>query len=200
MKLSTQPKIVKAMLSDLGAMSVLEVDGDLHVPGDFDTFKHNLTGLIVKGNLTVDGVYEDQDYPQTYVLVTGNLRADTVITSGQLEVKGDLEATCLCGDYNDHSATICGVARARVFYPEDHFFTFKNRPKFELVIGGARLSQDAKDSVVRPTYGEAWALLKDECFAGGDPAEYSEEDERYFDYERGKILELLRTKQGILRA
>lgn len=186
--MSHSPNLVEEMLGTLGTMKVLEVFDSFDVKDDFNTFGQGLCGLIIHGDLRIDGTFEDNDHPASYVLVTGNLTAKTIITSGQLEVLGNLQATYLLGDYNDYSARVAGIAKAQVFYEENHSFEFDNKPQFEIVLDSGKI-----------TYGDAWAKLRDQCFEHGDPQELDANDELYFDLNRNAILEMLRKHKSIIR-
>jgi len=134
-KLAKTPKDVTTMLAEPGMYSVLEIDGDLHVKGDLSTFKRELVGLVVHGDLIVDGTFSDNDHPATLTLVKGSLRAKTIITSGQLEVRGSVRCEHLIGDNNDYGATFSGDVTAKLFWPENHHFELTKPPKLDLVVG-----------------------------------------------------------------
>ena len=96
-------------------------DGDLHLDGPLDAATYSV--LFVLGDLHVGGLFQDSDDPETLVCVTGSLRAENLITSGWLEVQGDLAVSgAIIGDYNDCSAHVFGVMSARFFFPEEHHF------------------------------------------------------------------------------
>lgn len=134
-KLAHKAADATTLLADPGVFAVLEVEGDLHVKGDLLTFKRDLVGLVVHGDLIVDGVFNDNDHPATLTLVGGSMRAKTIITSGQLEVHGDVTCEHLIGDYNDYGATLSGSVKARLFWPENHHFELAKAPDVELVVG-----------------------------------------------------------------
>ena len=127
--------VVASYLTDIGVMRAVEVAGDLHVHGNFDTAAHGIAALYVHGDLVVDGVYTDPSYPQTVVLVGGALRAKTIVTGAHLEVRGQVTARHLAGDYNDYVATFSSGVEAATFFPENHHFALAKKPTFQLVIG-----------------------------------------------------------------
>lgn len=112
------------------------VDGDLRIAGDFDTAAHGLCRLVVTGSLRVSGLYRDHDDPETAVFVLGNLEAQRAITNGALCVgKNVVVRETLVGYYNDHCAEILGSVTAKLFAPENHFFTIKGKLSVEHVLG-----------------------------------------------------------------
>ncbi len=104
--------------------------------------------LVVLGDLRVDGAYTDTDDPETFLLVTGDMRARDVVTSGWLEVHGDLSTDRLIGDYNDCAAHIGGDVLVTLFYGEEHFFTIEGELAADVVIGVPRLMIDAEPECV----------------------------------------------------
>jgi hypothetical protein len=130
------PDYIDDELTDYAYDSVI-VDGDLVIDGDLNTFKAGLCRLVVTGSLRVAGLYHDYSDPETAVFVLGDFEAGRVITSGALAVAGDVTVRgALVGDYNDHSAELHGDVRARLFIPENHFFTIRKTLTVEHVLGG----------------------------------------------------------------
>lgn len=118
------PAMLKAIARDVPNWytDAFVCDGDLRLD-QFNSGLQKVALLVVKGDLIVDGHYQDSDDPECLVIVTGTLKAKSLITAGWLEVHGDLVVDdALVGDYNDCSAEVFGDARARFFYPEEHFF------------------------------------------------------------------------------
>lgn len=132
---SKQSEICEKMTDDIGSFHTVEIDGNLHVKGNFNVNAHRIAALWVKGDLIVDGVYEDQSYPQCFVLIEGNLRAKNIVTGAQLEVHGDVNADHLAGDYNDCGAKFFGKTTANTFFPETHHFEFLGSTDIVLTLG-----------------------------------------------------------------
>lgn len=121
---------------DGAVYDIVVVDGDLHVDGDLDTFKHGLMGLVVRGSLRVEGLYEDTDDPACGVFVLGDMTARRVITTGTLGVAGSLTATeALVGFYNDYGATIGKDVVTPLFHPENHHFEIRGSLEAKAVVG-----------------------------------------------------------------
>lgn len=140
-KEATKRRALTAALDHLEdyTADILVVDGDLQVAGDLDLMSEKAYLLVVRGNLGVDGIYRDYDDPESFLLVTGHMQARDVITSGWLEVHGDLSTSHLVGDYNDSSAFIGGDVRAALFYGEEHHFTIRGELAAGVVLGRPRL-------------------------------------------------------------
>lgn len=86
------------------------VDGDLHVERPF----------MVLGNLTVRGHLSDAG-ASSIIAVSGNLRAQSVITHGDIVVRGNLDAGhLLYGFCNDTTLLVEGCLRAEVLIEDDH--------------------------------------------------------------------------------
>jgi hypothetical protein len=112
------------------------VDGDLHVPGDLDLHERHLRLLLVTGRLVVEGALTDSDDPASFLIVGGAVTARDMVTSGWLDVGGDLEvAGSLVGDYDDGEAQIAGDVRTFFFYPEEHRFEVSGGFRAEVAVG-----------------------------------------------------------------
>ena len=123
-------------------LDVLQVDvrvaeGHLHLDGDLETYEpHRLGLLIVTGDLVIRGGYFDTDHPPMMLLVLGSMTVDRMITSGWVDVLGDLTVSGpLIGDYNDCSARIGGDVRCALFHPENHHFEVGGRLVTPVAIG-----------------------------------------------------------------
>jgi hypothetical protein len=135
---SINPEIARAMLEQSGIYDVRVAAGDLEISGDLSTFGAKLRGLVVGGSLRVRGRYSDFDDPASFTLVLGDFEADEVFTAGRLEVRGNATVRgALVGDENDYSATIGGDLRARLFYPEEHFFEVGGEARFGAAVGNS---------------------------------------------------------------
>lgn len=141
---SVHPSVARAMLGRAETCDVRVADGDLEIAGDFSTWGERLSGLIVTGSLRVRGRYADSDDPATYVLVLGDFEAREAWTAGQLEIQGDATiAETLVGDYNDYSCNIGGDLRARLFFPEEHFFEIGGEVRIGAAVGNRyRINRD----------------------------------------------------------
>ncbi len=115
---------------ECGEMIILEVEGDLHIPGHLNMCDLNLAGLIVHGDLIVDGCFQDYDDPMTFTVVKGNMIANSVLTAGELEVHGNLTCENLIGDYNHYGCFVGGDTNAEVFFEENHHFEFVGSKSF----------------------------------------------------------------------
>ncbi|MFP2924205.1 hypothetical protein ACLESO_03095 [Pyxidicoccus sp. 3LG] len=95
--------------------------------------------LIVEGDLIVKGRYEDSLDPESVVVVTGSLRAGDVITTGFLEVHGDLIArqSILFLD-NDACCEVLGDVRAPFVYTNYHAVKVHGGVEARLVTGDAK--------------------------------------------------------------
>ena len=149
------------------ANDILVADGDLHVGGDLILRAERAFLLAVHGSLLVDGLYRDYDSPESFLLVGGDMRARDVITTGYLEVDGNLTTGALIGDYNDCTARIGGDVHATAFYGETHFFTIGGR-----LIADAVLDLEHVDIAVRPP-----VMSLDEMLDYLDPELLEEVDE-----------------------
>ena len=138
-----QPEILVGMTDDIGSSHAVEIDGDLHVHGNFDVAQHRIAALWIKGDLVVDGFYSDQAHPQAFVLIEGDLRARSIITGAQLEVHGNVATENLVGDYNDYGATFLGSTRATTFFAEHHNFQFLDGLEAALTLDGGQTSQES---------------------------------------------------------
>jgi hypothetical protein len=154
------------------------VDGDLVIDGDLDTFALGVCRLVVTGALRVRGLYRDYDDPQTAVFVLGDFEAGRAITSGALAVAGDVTVhDALVGYYNDHSAELHGDVRARVFAPENHFFTIHRGLAAQHVVGSGaeyRVPPKLKAAAMPVDDGQLRELLVAEVLEiedYGDPTE-----------------------------
>ncbi|TQF10372.1 hypothetical protein FJV41_39730 [Myxococcus llanfairpwllgwyngyllgogerychwyrndrobwllllantysiliogogogochensis] len=101
--------------------------------------------LIVEGDLTVKGRYEDSLDPESVVIVTGSLRARDVITTGFLEVHGDLVASqsILFLD-NDACCEVFGDVSAPFVYTNYHAVKVHGGVKARLVTGDAKHIRSAQ--------------------------------------------------------
>lgn len=101
--------------------------------------------LIVEGDLTVKGRYEDSLDPESVVIVTGSLRARDVISTGFLEVHGDLVASqsILFVD-NDACCEVFGDVRAPFVYSSYHAVKVHGGVEARLVTGDAKNIRSTK--------------------------------------------------------
>lgn len=121
-------------------------DGDLRTDS-LDTLDERLSILVVHGDLVIDGCFGDSDHPEMFTHVTGSMRARDVITSGWLEVCGNLTVErALLGDGNDCAAWIGGEVACQLFYPERHPFRVGGGVTAPFAFGDAGLlsTPDAK--------------------------------------------------------
>lgn len=122
------------------------VEGDLQIAGDLDLQVEGAWILVVLGDLAVGGAYSDSDDPESFLLVTGSMTVRDVVTAGWLEVHGNLDvAKHLIGDYNDCSAYIGGDVRARLLYPEEHYFEIGGTVHVENAVGNRSRVKAAND-------------------------------------------------------
>ena len=128
-------------------------DRDLVMPGDLDTAKRRLALLVVRGDLTVDGCFADSLNPESVVIVTGNLRARRLVSTGYLEVHGDViveEEAVFFG--NESCAAIGGDLRAAFVLSQQHTLDLGGRVHAPLVIGDATHIRSPHDfDVVKDT-------------------------------------------------
>ncbi|QSQ27660.1 polymer-forming cytoskeletal protein [Pyxidicoccus parkwayensis] len=124
---------------ELADSDILHHEGRL-VLDELSTGRRPRIGLlIVEGDLVVKGRYEDSLDPESVVVVTGSLRAGDVITTGFLEVHGDLVAqqSILFLD-NDACCEVFGDVRAPFVYTQYHAVKVHGGVEAQLVTGDAK--------------------------------------------------------------
>jgi hypothetical protein len=109
---SRQAGSVRKQKVDIADEEIVVVNGDLDVKSGI----HNSYGLlVVLGNLNVGGNYIDEYHEshQSTAVVLGTFRASSILTGGEVMVRGDLQAAdILFGDDNHHSLLVAGKVSA----------------------------------------------------------------------------------------
>lgn len=123
--------------------------GDVKLSKTFDTYEHRLCNIIIDGDLYIEGTLSTYYHPRTLIFVTGNVFVDNVISGGYLIVNKDLIVKkALIGDYNHGQVLVFGEAKAKLFYPEEHYFTLKGGIDLEYVFGNSfRLNENENNDL-----------------------------------------------------
>lgn len=196
-ELSKNPEIAKSFI-DLG---VDEYDfvlhkGDLTIDGDLDLLKEKVCVLLIEGNLRVNGLFHDYDDPATFTLITGSLSANNIITSGQIEVQGDLHVSeNLIGDYNDYSATISGNVKAGFFYPENHHFTIAGNIDFKKAYGSKYQVNEGKNKIKFIEPKELIKIIKREILEDI----FEEEDDVDFAIDSRELIKKIKAGESLFK-